>query len=111
MLRWLVALAVSLVIGLGTASAQVPAKKHPQKKGPGQGRTVEQVFQAKDANQDGKLTQEEFMKGVPEARKAAMEKRFAVIDADKDGFITKEELKAAFEKMKDRGGKGKKGGK
>lgn len=110
MLRLFVAFAVSFVIGLGAASAQVPAKKQPNK----QPRTAEDVLKHKDANQDGKLSKEEFMKGVPEARKAAMEKRFAAMDADKDGSVSKQELKNAFEKMKERqekGGKGSKGGK
>jgi Ca2+-binding EF-hand superfamily protein len=106
MLRWLLAFAVTVVIGLGAAQAQ-DSKKPPKKPH----KTVEEIFKAKDTNQDGKLSKEEYMKDVPEARKAAMEKRFTAMDTDKDGFVTPEEMKAAFEKMKERREKNGKGGK
>ena len=107
MLRLLLALAVTLVIGLGTAYAQDTTKKPPQR----QRKTVEEIMKAKDTNKDGKLSKVEFMKDVPEARKAAMEKRFTAMDTNNDGFVTAEEMKAAFEKMKERREKSGKGGK
>jgi Ca2+-binding EF-hand superfamily protein len=100
MLRLLLTFAVTLVIGLGTAYAQETKKPERQRK------SVDEIFKAKDTNNDGKLSKEEFMKDVPEARKAAMEKRFTEMDTNKDGFVTKEEMKAAREKMKERREKG-----
>ena len=99
MLRLLLTFALTLVIGLGAAYAQDTSKKPPQKP---QRQNVEEIFKNKDSNKDGKLSKEEFMKGVPEARKAAMEKRFTAMDTDKDGIVTKEEIKAAFKKMQER---------
>lgn len=48
---------------------------------------LDQMFAAKDANKDGRLSKEEA-KDLPE-------RRFARLDADNDGFLTKSELTAA----------------
>jgi Ca2+-binding EF-hand superfamily protein len=98
MLRFLLAFAVTLVLGLGTSYAQEPQKKPPER----QHKSVDEIFKEKDTNQDGKLSKEEFLKGATDKRKEAMEKRFTAMDTNKDGSVTKEEMKAAFEKMKER---------
>jgi Ca2+-binding EF-hand superfamily protein len=102
MLRWLLAFAVILVLGVGTASAQDTPQK-PTKKSH---KTVEEIFKAKDTNKDGKLSKEEYLAGVPETKKAKREKAFTAMDSDKDGFVTPEEMKAAFAKMKEHHKKG-----
>lgn len=56
------------------------------------------VFAKKDANGDGKLSKEEFLKGSKDAAKS--ETQFAAKDKDKDGSLTKEEFTAAGGKKK-----------
>ena len=56
------------------------------------------VFAKKDANGDGKLSKEEFLKGQKDAAKA--EKSFGARDKDGDGSISKEEFTAAPKKKK-----------
>ena len=53
-----------------------------------------------DANSDGKLSKEEFLKGAKEENKAKMETGFAAKDKDKDGNLTLEEFKAGGKKKK-----------
>lgn len=48
------------------------------------------LFARKDADNDGKLTREEFLKGQPDPNKAPA--RFTRFDADKDGVLTREEF-------------------
>ena len=48
------------------------------------------IFKTKDANQDGKLTREEFMANQPDPDEAP--KRFIKFDVDKDGTLSKEEF-------------------
>ena len=60
----------------------------------------EAVFKKKDANSDGKLSKEEFLKGDKEENKAKMEAGFTAKDKDKDGNLTLEEFKAATGKKK-----------
>lgn len=55
------------------------------------------MFTSADANNDGKLSKEEF-KAHHDKR---MEEKFNKIDANGDGFIEKAEKKAAHEKMKE----------
>lgn len=57
------------------------------------------MFAKKDANGDGKVSKEEFLKGAKDAAKA--EEAFAKKDKDKDGSLTKEEF-AAGGKKKDK---------
>ena len=54
-----------------------------------------EAFKKADANNDGKLSLEEFKTMVT---KGDAEKKFKEADADKDGFVTPEELKAAHAK-------------
>ncbi|MCB1276633.1 hypothetical protein [Prosthecobacter sp.] len=58
----------------------------------------EQVFAKKDADKDGKLSKEEFLKGSKDAAKS--EAAFSAKDKDKDGFLSKEEFTAAPKKKK-----------
>jgi iduronate 2-sulfatase len=48
------------------------------------------LFARKDANNDGKLTREEFLAGQPDPDKAPA--RFIRFDADKDGILTRDEF-------------------
>jgi hypothetical protein len=63
---------------------------------------VEELFNNRDKDSDGKLSKEEFLENAPEDLKKFIEKRFEAMDADKDSSITSEEMKAAFEKFKQR---------
>ena len=58
----------------------------------------EAMFKKKDANSDGKVSKEEFLKGAKDAAKS--ETQFAAKDKDKDGNLTLEEFKAAGGKKK-----------
>lgn len=58
----------------------------------------EKVFAKKDADADGKLSKDEFLKGAKDATRA--EKAFGHKDKDKDGFLSKEEFKAQPGKKK-----------
>jgi len=73
-----------------TASTDTPTKKAPQDRG--------KMFENKDANHDGKLTHEEFMKGQKDPEEA--EKRFKIMDRDSDGFLSKEEFVRGVGKAK-----------
>ncbi|MDD2710625.1 MAG: EF-hand domain-containing protein [Verrucomicrobiae bacterium] len=57
-----------------------------------------QVFDTADVNKDGKVTQEELAKVVPNASDV-----FSLVDTDGDGSITKTEDDAWLEKMKENG--------
>lgn len=59
---------------------------------------MDAVFKRKDANSDGKLSKEEFLKGSKDAAKS--EKQFSTKDKDKDGSLTLEEFKAVGGKKK-----------
>lgn len=57
---------------------------------------MEAMFKKKDANGDGKLSKEEFLKGSKDAAKS--EKQFAAKDKDKDGCLTCDEFKGPAKK-------------
>jgi Ca2+-binding EF-hand superfamily protein len=61
--------------------------------------TPEEMFMKKDADKDGKISKEEYVKGAKDAAKS--EAAFANKDKDKDGFLSKEEFTAAPKKKKD----------
>ena len=67
--------------------ADAPATKQPD---------PEAIFKKLDANGDGKLSKEEFLKGKKDPAKA--EERFKKLDKDGDGFLSLDEFKAAFHK-------------
>jgi iduronate 2-sulfatase len=48
------------------------------------------LFEKRDANKDGKLTREEFLKDQPDPAEAP--KRFDKFDADHDGFLSRDEF-------------------
>ena len=56
------------------------------------------AFAKADANSDGKVSKEEFLKGAKDAAKK--ETQFAAKDKDKDGSLTKEEFTASGKKAK-----------
>ena len=61
--------------------------------------TPEEMFTKKDADKDGKISKEEFLKGSKDAAKS--EASFTKKDKDKDGSLSKEEFTAAPKKKKD----------
>ncbi|WP_395744254.1 hypothetical protein [Prosthecobacter sp.] len=70
----------------------------PKKEGEKPKMTPEQMFTKKDADKDGKVSKEEFLKGSKDAAKS--EAAFTNKDKDKDGFLSKEEFTAAPKKKK-----------
>ena len=58
----------------------------------------EKAFAKKDANSDGKLSKDEFLKGQKDAARA--EKAFGNKDKDNSGDLSKEEFMAAPKKKK-----------
>ncbi len=72
--------------GSGGQAAGAKAEAGPKK--PKQDRNA--MFDSRDANRDGKLTLEEFLKGQPDPEEAP--KRFPRFDANKDGVLSREEF-------------------
>lgn len=72
-------------------AAPPPKGERMMHKGDGRG---EKMFEQKDTNKDGVISEAEFMDGA--------KKRFAEVDADHDGKITKEEAKAHHESMREK---------
>ncbi len=83
-------LALSAVTSFGADAPKKPDDKPKM--------TPEEMFTKKDADKDGKLSKEEFLKGAKDAAKA--EAGFTAKDKDKDGSISKEEFTAAPKKKK-----------
>jgi hypothetical protein len=90
-------LGLALSFGVGMAFAQ---DGHSKKAGTGKKQqNVEQVFQAKDKDHDGKLSKEEFTGKVKDPeRLKLLEGRFKAVDTDGDGFVTFDEFKAYWAK-------------
>ena len=84
------------------SGAAKPAEEGAKKPAEGAKKPVDMaaVFAKKDANSDGKVSKEEFLKGSKDAAKS--EKQFAAKDKDKDGNLTKEEFTAVGGKKKDK---------
>ena len=72
-------------------SAEGDAKK-PEGDKPKAKADPEAMFKKKDANSDGKVSKEEFLKGSKDAAKS--ETQFTAKDKDKDGNLTLEEFSA-----------------
>ena len=99
MLRVLLSLALVLLIGLSAARADDAGKKKDAPKKPK--KSVEEIFKAKDKDNDGKLSLEELKgKCTDEKKLERIEKRFKAKDKDGDGLLTLEEFKAKPEKKK-----------
>lgn len=89
------------------AKAAGAAKKHKQI-------DFAAVFNKMDANNDGKVSKEEYLTAREEVAKKrgrdappanVLEKRFAKMDANSDGNLTVDELKAVAKKAQGRRGK------
>lgn len=80
---WAVALAGTLVVGMGLvrADAKADADKRAQE--------IEEKFKAADKDHDGKLTLSEAKAGMPRVAKG-----FDKIDKDKKGYLTVDQIKA-----------------
>ena len=85
------------VLALGTFAINAAEKP----KGEKAKKSPEEVFKAKDANADGKLSKEEFLKGAKPDKAAAMEEMFGKKDKDKSGDLTKEEFTSGGKKKKE----------
>ncbi len=100
-------LAAGLLVLLTAAGAS--ADDQPGKK-PGGGKAggmmLAKLMEKADANKDGKISREEFMKSAESAPggklKQHAEQVFKRLDANDDGFITKDEIKKAQEMMQAR---------
>ncbi len=84
------------VLAMGTFA--VNAQNAEKGKGEKPKMDPEAFFKKKDANGDGKVSKEEFLKGAKDAAKA--EAAFTAKDKDKDGSLTLEEFKAGGGKKK-----------
>jgi iduronate 2-sulfatase len=76
----------ALIAAQPEAKPQIPAK--PDATQPKLNRAA--LFERKDANHDGKLTQEEFLANQPDPDKAP--ERFVRFDVNKDGVLSREEF-------------------
>ena len=86
MSKWMVVVSMLTVTTWSMAADEV--------KQPPRGGDRHPMFEAMDANKDGKVTADEFTAQGAEFAK----KRFAAIDANSDGKITEDEFKAANDK-------------
>lgn len=87
-----------LLCGGITVMAAEKGEKKPAAAGEKKPVDMEAVFKRKDANADGKLSKDEFLKGSKDAAKS--ETQFTAKDKDKDGSLSKEEFLAAPKKKK-----------
>ena len=92
-------LAILALSAVTTFAAEGDAPKKPEGDKGKPKMTPEEMFAKKDADKDGKISKEEFLKGSKDAAKS--EAAFTNKDKDKDGFLSKEEFTAAPKKKKD----------
>lgn len=96
---------VAIICGLTAMHASGEDGERPRPGPAGaEGRNPAEAFKRADADGDGKVSKEEFIK----ARSAESEQMFDRIDANKDGFIELEEGRRFMEAM--RSGAGREGG-
>jgi Ca2+-binding EF-hand superfamily protein len=92
-------LAILALSAITSFAAEGDAPKKPEGDKGKPRMTPEEMFTKKDADKDGKISKEEYLKGAKDAAKA--EASFTKKDTDKDGFLSKEEFTAAPKKKKD----------
>ncbi len=87
-------LAVMALSAVTSFAAEGDAPKKPEGDKPKP--SPEEMFTKKDADKDGKVSKEEYLKGSKDAAKS--EASFTKKDKDKDGFLSKEEFTAVGKK-------------
>lgn len=80
-------------------AAALPVAAQPQ--GANQPPSPEMFMQMKDANQDGKVTLEEFQTPTSEQLKA-MEQQFIYMDKNSDGTVTADEVDVVIKELQQR---------
>ena len=96
MMRTVVAIAVGVLVFVAMAE-RVDAREKGQRR---QGGNPEAAFKKMDADGNGTVTCEEFIKArnpANDEEKQKLEERFKKMDADSNGQLTLEELKKAME--------------
>ncbi len=98
-MRWIMAALVTTVLLAGSALAAEGEKGEKKREGR-QPPSVEDVFKKLDADSDGKVTLEEFLKSPRAQQNKERATAFFKKMAGDDGVLTLEELKAAREKAR-----------
>ena len=91
---------------LALAALIIPAQAEEEKKAPKRGGDPAKMLEKKDADGNGTLSLEEFIKGAPDADKATA--AFKRKDKDSNGELTLDELKSGPPAKGEGKGKGKK---
>lgn len=105
-MRWILAALVSTAL-LATSALAAEGQKGEKKREGRQPPSVEDVFKKLDANSDGKVDLEEFLKSPRAQQNKDRATAFFKKIAGDDGVLTLEELKAAREKAQQRPERGK----
>lgn len=100
-MRWILAALVSTAL-LATSALAAEGQKGEKKREKRQPPSVEDVFKKLDANSDGKVHLEEFLKSPRAQQNKERATAFFKKIAGDDGVLTLEELKAAREKRSQR---------
>jgi Ca2+-binding EF-hand superfamily protein len=90
---WTLAVATVTVAMVACGTAATRAADKPKK-------SPEDRFAKLDANDDEKLSSEEFVGKKSDQKKQKAEKRFGRLDKDKDGFLSLKEFKTRKKKKK-----------